>query len=128
MKKPELFMVAAALLAIIPSATLTVLASVDEGIANKLANINEGTDSGDDDEDDDEDNEDQDEGVSNKLANDEDVPVTETPLIEQQQQNNSQPIPQEQQNSPPVRQTGAGLLDQCLRSGLSVSQCNNAYR
>jgi flagellar motor protein MotB len=129
MKKPELFILLAALLAIVPSATLTVLASVDESVADKLANINEGTDSGDDDEeDDDEDNEDQDEGVSNKLANDEHAPVTETPRIEQQQQNNSQPILQGQQNSPPVRQTGAGLLDQCLRSSFSVSQCNNTYR
>jgi hypothetical protein len=93
---------------------------VDESVPNKL-------DSGDDHEDDDDD-EDQDAGVSNKLANDEDAPIRETPRIEQQQQNNSQPKPQEQQNSPPVRQTGAGLLDQCLRSGLSVSRCNNMFR
>jgi hypothetical protein len=121
MKKPELFIVVATLLAVIPSATLTVLASVDESVPNKL-------DSGDDHEDDDDDNEDQDGGVSNKLANDEDAPITETPRIEQQQQNNSQPKPQEQeqQNSPPVRQIGAGLLD--LRSGLSVGRCNNMFR
>jgi hypothetical protein len=92
---------------------------VDESVPNKL-------DSGDDHEDDDD--EDQDGGVSNKLANDQDAPIRETPRIEQQQQNNSQPQEQEQQNSPPVRQTGAGLLDQCLRSGLSVGRCNNMFR
>ncbi|KAA2283115.1 hypothetical protein [Candidatus Nitrosocosmicus sp. SS] len=41
------------------------------------------------------------------------------------EQNNFQPIPQGNENLPPVEQSSAGLIDNCIQSGFSKERCEN---